>query len=207
MFGIVGVPKGQSMLRHRWLVIWCVSLMCCTSLADVIPPGFRPVDHKLVFEDSPLFDEHRIFAARSVGFKGLVHRVVPGEPFNFSSKWSTRLYLVPEGVDELERFDDPRLKEYPSYQPSRKEITTTPIGSPIAKAVTTLRLVSAGPDGLVIEEVSHTEYAANGMPLGNSAIRLLIIALVGLALVAWLLHVIRTRSQHRAMSLQQAPGD
>ena len=188
------------MLRHRWVVICFVCLVCRTSLADVIPPGFRPVDHKMVFEDSPLFDEHRIYA---VARAGAPRKIVPGEPFSFSSKWGTRLYLVPEGADDPVRFDDPQLKEYPSYKPSRREITSTPIGSPLAKAVTTLRLVSDGSDGLVIEEVSHAEYAANGMPLGNSAIRLLIIALVGLALGAWLLHVIRTRSQRRVTSQQQ----
>lgn len=74
-----------------------LSAACALAAPDVLPPGYRPVAHELVLEASPHFAEHDFFAAPTAGFGGCT-RVVPGEPFRFSSKYGTRLYALAKGA-------------------------------------------------------------------------------------------------------------
>jgi hypothetical protein len=70
------------------------SLAAPTS-SDVLLPGMKRVEHRLVLEPSELWTGRRIVAAPVRGFGG-THVVEPGVPFAFSTKYGTRLYVVPE---------------------------------------------------------------------------------------------------------------
>jgi hypothetical protein len=85
---------------HTSCGLWAKALLVAAWLlaaplhADLIPPGTRPIEHTLVFDDSPWFQQYRIVAAPTLGFAGEVV-VQPHVPFRFSSKYGTRLYAVP----------------------------------------------------------------------------------------------------------------
>lgn len=195
-------------IRHTLLAVVCtVCLAPAMAAADLVPPGHKNVRHELVFEDSELFARHRIVAAPIAGFKG-VARVEPGVPFSFSTKYGTRLYVLPEDVTEVEAFDRDAFAEWIHCLPPRSEMRTVVMTSPVARAETVLRLVSVDDTGLVIEEVSHSEFDASGRPVtGLRAFRagIILIVLCGAVLSVTALFVMKRRAKRRG-AIHGGPG-
>ncbi len=132
--------------------------------ADILPEGHVRFVHQLVFEDSPLFENHRMIASPNAGFSGGVE-VTPGKKFHFSSKYGTKLYLVPAD-EKIDDFDRERFKQFPSCRPPCGQINSIPMYNPVRSAVTTIKFVEVNEDGPVVEVVSHEEFGAKGRSFG-----------------------------------------
>jgi hypothetical protein len=156
------------------------ALMCLIAnlgKADILPPGHKNIDHQLVFESSPLFD------------------VVPGQPLHFSSKYGTRLYLIPKSVAADLKFDREQFDQWPSTLPPVSQIASVFKGSPIDSAVTTARFVGLRDGKPEIVVVEHKELDAAGKPISYwRAYGWLAIPLIGgFMLIARFVRRIRSR--------------
>ncbi|MEM9383017.1 MAG: hypothetical protein AAGB93_23915 [Planctomycetota bacterium] len=141
---------------------------------DVIPAGYRRVAHEMVVLPSEILGVRTLVCWTSTGLGGPNSVVVPGEPFGFSSKYGSRLYLLPEGADPADvpypRPDAPL--EFPSAAPPVAEIGSLPAASSIHAARTTLRLVGIDGDRLSFEVVSHESFDAAGRAVGVTPLSL-----------------------------------
>lgn len=138
--------------------------MVATARADLIPPGSKATKHELMFVDSECLAAHRLVAAPVRGFHG-VTKIRAGQQFRFSTKYGTRFYVVPEDVDPLPEFDHEQFAQWPSAAPPKSELKFVAAVSPVASAVTRLRLVRLDEGVPQIELVSHTEYDNLGQPV------------------------------------------
>ncbi len=174
------------MVRFRsswaWLVFLAVVLLGTTRLsADLIPPGNKGVSHKLVFVDSPLLESHRLIAMPVRGFGGH-EEVQPDRPFRFSTKYGTRLYVVPDDFVLPAKVDPGEPLPFPSCDVPVASTTYVPIFSPIASLRSTCKLVAVEDDAIQVDLVGHVELNSAGHPvtLLNSLLPMLAISAAGL---------------------------
>lgn len=150
-------------INIAWLaLIGCVAPIT-NARADLLPPGHKSVKHEMVFVESEPLSSHRIIATPTRGFSG-VEEIEPGKPFRFSSKYGTRLYSVPENIELPKKFDLDFFEQWPSCDPPVRETKSVPIVSPVKSKLTTVRLASVSPDGLIIEVVSDESFDWTGKP-------------------------------------------
>jgi hypothetical protein len=114
------------------------SLAAPTS-SDVLLPGMKRVEHRLVLEPSELWTGRRIVAAPVRGFGG-THVVEPGVPFAFSTKYGTRLYVVPEAEAIPDDADEGWKASHLAADVPVSEIYSAPVASALESIVTTLRI-------------------------------------------------------------------
>lgn len=107
--------------------------------ADILLPGHRPVSHKLLIESSEHWGGKRIVAFPVRGFGG-THLVQPGEPFEFSSKYGTRLYVVTDAEPVPESADAAWTASHVAAEIPVQEVASVPLVSPLDSIVTTLRI-------------------------------------------------------------------
>lgn len=148
--------------------------------ADLIPPGNKAVSHKLVFVDSPLLQEHRVIAMPVRGFGGH-EEVRAGQPFHFSSKYGTRLYVVPDDFQPPSKVTVGDPLPFPSCEVPVSSTTYVPKLSPITSLRSTLKLVAVNDDTIEVELVDHVELNSSGEPVtvAGTVLPWLIIASVG----------------------------
>ena len=167
----------------RALLVLLVTLMTGTTRlgADLIPPGNKGVSHKLVFVDSPLLKSHRLIAMPVRGFGGH-EEVQPDRPFQFSSKYGTRLYVVPNDFVLPTKVNPGEPLPFPSCDVPVSSTTYVPIFSPIASLRSTCKLVAVEDDAIQVELVDHVELNSNGRPvtLLNTVLPMLVISATGL---------------------------
>ena len=190
------------MNRHIPVIFFSfVCLIANEGKADILPPGYRSISHQLVFESSPLFDDYCLVAAPIRGFGG-IHVVVPGQPFQFSSKYGTRLYLIPESVAEKLKFDREYFDQWPSTLPPVSEIRSVPLISPVASVVTTVRFANlqGGKPNIIV--VDHKELDSGGKPASYlRAYWWLIFPVVGgVVVLAGVFRRLRSRSANSGQS-------
>ena len=175
LFLIVMVVPGASQLR-----------------ADLIPPGNKGVSHKLVFVDSPLLESHRLIATPTRGFGGH-EEVRANRPFSFSSKYGTRLYVVPKDFEPPSKvmFNDPL--PFPFCEVPVSCTTYVPVLSPVASLRSTCKLVAVGEDSIQVELVDHVELDSNGQPVTMSSIVVPLVAISATGLIGCCLVWRRTR--------------
>lgn len=149
--------------------------------ADLIPPGNKGVSHKLVFVDSPLLKSHRLIAMPVRGFGGH-EEVQPDRPFHFSTKYGTRLYVVPNEFVLPAKLNPGEPLPFPSCDVPVSSTTYVPTFSPIASLRSTCRLVAVEDDAIQVELVDHVELNSNGRPvtLLNTVLPVLVISGTGL---------------------------
>lgn len=163
--------------------------------ADLIPPGHKSVKHELVFVDSASLDSHRLVAAPIRGLHGVME-VQAGQRFRFSTKYGTRFYLVPDDLRPLPEFDRELFAQWPSVAPPISETRSASMISPVASALTTLRLADVTSSEPKIELVNHIEFDSSGNPVTwkSSVVRPLVLVPAGvLLLLVAALVVRRTR--------------
>ncbi|MEM1067323.1 MAG: hypothetical protein AAGI63_00400 [Planctomycetota bacterium] len=184
------------MIRICWLT--CIVVASATYLhADLVPVGNKGVTHKLVFTDSPLLETHRIIAAPVRGFGGHAE-VRPDQPFYFSTKYGTRLYVVPADYEVPKKVGPGKTLPFPSCDVPVTATTYVPMYSPTDSLRSTCRLLAVTDEAIEVELVDHVELDSNGEPvsLSKSLFPMLLISLTGLVgcCVIWR----RTRSGSRA---------
>lgn len=172
--------------------------------ADIIPPGNKGVTHKLVFVDSPLLQSHRLIAMPVRGFGGH-EEVQPGQPFRFSSKYGTRLYVVPDDFVPPKKSQPGQPLPYPSCEVPIGSTTFVPMLSPVDSLRSTCKLVAVEQDSIHVELVDQVELNSSGQPVTflNSVFPMLIISTSGL--IGCCLIWRRTRMSQPRDAARQAP--
>ena len=191
------------MNRVQAIMIVCIvlSLNAACVDADILPPGHRNVDHKMVFEASQALEKTTLVAAPTAGFGG-VCVINPGQKFNFSSKYGTRIYVLPAGVVIPKNFDREVFQHWPSARPPRNQIRSVPIVSPISSALTTVRLKEISATGPVVEMVDHVEYDRFGKEVTFLRIMFFrgIPLLLGIAICVFLFRRMRATRKSKSIS-------
>lgn len=130
---------------------------------DLLMPGHRLIEHQLVIADSPHFAEHDFYAAPVLGFAGHA-RVLPGQPFAFSSKYGTRIHALAKGAEFPEvRAAPPEQRaalaavELASGDIPVQEVHSVPALSPVERVRTDLRIVSVADGSIRLEVVREHE--------------------------------------------------
>lgn len=128
---------------------------------DLVAPGHRPVSHQLVVEASAHFEQHRFFAEPVRGFSGF-HEIRPGEPFDFSSKYGTRIFALPRDVAP-----DAGAKVAPLAVATGEipvsEVSSVVLTSPVERVETRLKLVRVENGVLELSVVASDEQYSRPM--------------------------------------------
>lgn len=140
--------------------------LCCvvaTAGRDVLPPGHRGAVHELVLVASAAPEGSVVVAAPTRGFGG-VEVVRLGAPFPFSSKYGTRLYVLPGGAAPPDAAALREGRHGAGVRIPVAEVASVPLASRVARVETRLRLVAAtGADGgYALEVVGETRSDAHG---------------------------------------------
>jgi hypothetical protein len=168
--------------------------MVTPALADLIPPGHKGVTHQLVFVDSAALAQHRLVAAPVRGLQGTTE-VVAGQSFSFSSKYGTRLYVIPKDIKPLPEFDRELYSQWPSAEPPVSEIRSVPLVSPVASILTTVRLVDVTSGLPILEVVEDKEFEPGLTPVSWKSYlwRPLVLVPVGIAVLLLTVCIMRRR--------------
>lgn len=172
------------------------------TLADILPPGHRAIKHELVFVESDLLSDHRLIATPTRGLRGAVE-VKAGQPFSFSTKYGTRLYIAPDDAALPENGKSDVAPDWLSAEPPIHDIRSVPWYSPVESALTTCRLAAVGPDGPQIDLVEHVTLDAQGRPASGLRRTWLLAAIAAVGLLGCLgLYIFRR--VHKSSSQQPA---
>jgi hypothetical protein len=170
--------------------IACASLLAGTLAADVLPPGHKGVEHDIAVLE-PLPDGLVVVAAPTRGFGG-VEVLAPGAPIPFSSKYGTRLYVLPAGAAIPADPGAVRAAAIASADLPVSEVVSAPIVSPLSSVVTMLRLTVPTPGQLTVEVVDEVRSNAI-LAQGNLRLVLGTMLAVGAIGVAAILILVRRR--------------
>ena len=134
-----------------------------------------------MFVDSPLLKSHRLIAMPVRGFGGH-EEIQPDRPFHFSTKYGTRLYVVPSDFVPPAKVSPGELLPFASCDVPVSSTTYVSILSPIASLRSTCKLIAVGDDAIQVELVDHVELDSNGKPasLLNTVLPMLLISATGL---------------------------
>jgi len=185
------LPLPQLPTRRFGLINCAVALFLAGSSmtakvakADILMPGHKPVSHVLVFQESELFHQHRLVAAPIKGLGGWTE-VQPGQPFEFSNKYGTRIFLIPKDV-KIEKFDSVAFDQWPHVPPPVQEVASLPLSNPVSGIVTQLAFTGVFEGRPAVQIVSEQRLNAFGEPVTYIGTMLLMggVFLVGMT-VTW----------------------
>lgn len=155
-----------------------ICLCLPSSVPDLLLPGHTTVRHELAltWDDSVTTR----FVA-SPGHRMHGHRLLTrGEPFPFSSKYGTRLYAVPADAEWPDAKVSLRDSPWPSAAIPVRELAAVRSGHPVARVLTTLRVVAVRADRLELEVVGEQRFGRFDLPIdGPLWLPLLLIAGAG----------------------------
>lgn len=174
------------------LFVFLVLASASSAPPDLILPGHKPVRHEVVLDWKDALGAYRFVASPTRGFHG--HLLIePGSPFAFSSKYGTRIWALPVGaaLPDAAGVAIARDSTWPNARVPVGEIRSVALGHPLARVVTSLRIVEVRDGVLRFERVGERRYDAHGRELGSlDWLPLLVIALGG---AAWLMVLDRRR--------------
>ncbi|MCB9883763.1 MAG: hypothetical protein H6832_02100 [Planctomycetes bacterium] len=152
---------------------------------DVILPGHKSVEHRIVLDWGSDLDRYRFFVSPNAGFHGnaLAER---GVQMRFSSKYGSRIWAVP--ANEEPPVAGKRIEgSWPNARVPVGEWSSVPIGTPVAKVITHLRIVAVDDQTLRFETVSEQRFDSRGREIGSGSwFVLIVIAVVGATAVIWM---------------------
>ncbi len=177
-------------LPSRGLLLRGLLLMLCTLLvtgcglsktrADILLPGYKSVKHYLVFEDLSLPPGQLLIVGPTRGLNGF-EEIKVGEPFRFSRKYDTRIYLVPVEFS-TEAWNQESLQAWPSVIPPVSEINSVPLISSVAEVITNLCFDGVVDGQPVFGVVSQVKLDSLGQVVNPTTFLLIILLLVGVGL-------------------------
>ena len=153
-----------------------------------------------MFVDSPPLESHRLIAMPVRGFGG-VTEVQSGRPFAFSTKYGTRLYIVPRDYVPPQRFNPGEPLPFPSCDAPVTCVTSMPRFSPVASLLSTCKLTKVADGEIQVELIDHVRLDKHGRPASvlRGMLPLSLIATVGLV-GCWVL-------RRRARTLRTGDSD
>ena len=170
-----------------------------TPTPDMILPGHKSVRHELLLEWDTDANDCSFVAYPTRGFHVPVE-IRPGEPFEFSSKYGTRIYAMPDDAAVPESRDGWLDVAWPTASVPVQEVRSVASGNPLARVETTLRVDRVTTSGIEFTVIGERRMDANGNDITNLDWLLLpLIAATG----AIILLVLRRRSSR---STTEAPA-
>ena len=148
--------------------------------SDVLLPGQRSIPHKLVILPSENWAGKHIVAGPTRGFGG-AHVVEPGVPFEFSTKYGTRLYVVAQSEPIPQSLDEAWKAAHLSAEIPVTEISSVSVSSPVESVLTTLSIARWTDSNLELSVTSQVS-RINRWVLGAMA-GAAVLGLCGFALV------------------------
>ena len=187
--------RGFFLMLCGWLVTNCG---LSKTQADILLPGHKPVKHVLVFEDLSPPPGQRLIVGPTRGLGGF-EEIKPGEPFRFSNKYGTRIYLVPVDVP-AQTWDQESLHAWPNAIPPVSEINSVLIVSSVADVITKLRYEGIVDEQPVIGVVSQVKLDSSGKVVSSATflLTMLLLAGGGLALCFYAARRLRVDSLQRS---------
>ncbi len=169
---------------------------------DLTTPGFKKIRQEVAIENPHDFEGWLIVAATHLG-PSHVTVVEPGVPFTYSSKYPSRVYALPAGTPVPSSPDNRRIPRsefdgFLSASPPVSHPSSVPTISPVARALTTIRIRSISGEGMVLTAVSTRTFDSAGRPV-SWVYRWLApggIVVLGLVSLVWLRRRRRRRAQH-----------
>jgi hypothetical protein len=157
-----------------------------TALPDVLPPGYHGVRHELVLDLPAGTTAPALVAFPTQGF-GVAMRVMPGEPFVFSSKYGTRLYQLAVGEALPRKADEAWAQQHASLAIPVQEVHALPMLMPVTRVRTTLRVVNDAA-GLRLLVVGSERFDRRDRPFDPAAVAVgfLLLAAAGAGWLFWL---------------------
>ncbi len=148
---------------------------------DVLPPGHKSVRHEMAVEGT-VPAGFRLVASPVRGFGG-VHEVQSGQPFSFSSKYGTRLYLLPLDQPLPSQWSEAWLEQHP-HSDTFAEVASVPAGTPLARVLTTWRIDGVDGQAIRLERLGEERFDGFGarLPAGGEWWWLLVVAAGGAVL-------------------------
>lgn len=155
------------------MILSLAGLALLAAIPDILPIGHKSVRHELVLEwDEGQHAGVRFVASPVRGFHG--HVVIEsGKPFRFSSKYGTRVYVIPASValpDARERIA--RDAQYEVLAIPRGEVRSIAVTHALARVRTTLR-VARDADGkrqLVVSDEARFDAAGRALGSGSHVV-------------------------------------
>jgi hypothetical protein len=154
------------------------------SSLDLLQPGHREVVHELVMEPSPHFESFDIVAFPVRGFGGHT-RVLADQPFEFSSKYGTRIYALQPGAEVPDDREALHALAQASGDLPVSEVSSVALTSPVESVLTRLRIESIADGALRLQVVEHHESFEPGFPIALGVALLLFSASAWLAWRYW----------------------
>lgn len=140
--------------------IFTAILLCTPShvtLADLLPPGHKAVDHYLIFTSSAALQNHRLVAAPIRGLHGFAE-IRQGQPVPFSTKYGTRIFAVPTDYQLPEECKPEDLEDFPSTAPPVHAITSLSVLRSTTQIKTFCEVTSVTETAVVIKATGEEEY-------------------------------------------------
>ncbi len=142
----------------------------CVPQPDLTTPGFRKVTQEVAIENPNDFDGWQVVAAMFLG-PSHVTLVEPNVPFRYSSKYTTKIYAVPSGVDvsPLQTSPGTRRESLEGFMSTRIPVSLPPsvsILSPVERTLTTLRIVGISDEGIQVVAVREQQFDSADQSLG-----------------------------------------
>ena len=162
-----------------------LGLCLCLPLStpDFLPPGYSAVRHELVLNWDDNVDTRFVFSPsrRNYGY----HVITRGKPFPFwkSGYYGPHIFAVPPNAVLPDPKETLRGSPWPCALVPVHEVRSVPIGYPVVRILTTLRVAAMREDGFLLEVVEEERFGMFDLPVGPVWLPLLAIAGVGFLLL------------------------
>ena len=166
---------------------------------DVVPPGQRQVRNQLLLEWGDEFAQLQFVASPTAGLHG--HQPIrQREPFDFSGKYGTRIHALPATAALPAAGVALAADAGISVRVPVAAIWSVPASDPLARVVTTLRVVAVRDGTIEFERGREQRFTAGGSELRGPTWLPLLLVCAGGALWLW-----RLDRQRRAPPAADAP--
>ncbi len=181
------------------------TLLCCVLASgpaspDILPPGHKPVRHEIVLVAPPALESRRFLAASLLGPGP--QEVTVNAPFTFSSKYDTRIYALGDGETLAPAARAGMTAEWAAAHASCavpvRQIASVPVTSPLARVLTTCRVVAVTEREVQLEVVSEERFDAADRRLDGASGDAVLIGIAALG-AAGIVALVTGRRRRRAV--------
>lgn len=160
------VPGSPSRRRSAAAASLAVVIALPIAAPDLVPPGRKKVHNEALLDWGDTPREQRFVAYPTQ--RGVCIEVHPGEAFSIAGPYATRIYAVPAGA-ELPTAKAPLPDDcpWPSTKVPVRTIWSTGEANPLARIVSTVRVLAVHPDGIDLACTGERRLDAHGNELGD----------------------------------------
>lgn len=163
-----------------------VVVFAAAAVPDLLMPGRKAVRHEIEFiwDADTVLPRFALSPLRSLHGHAVVR---PGQRLRFSSKYGSRLWIVPTGAELPDASESLRDSGWTSLPLPVRELHSIGVGHPLAQVVTTIRIAPAADGGFVLAVAGERYFDSDGHDLGAwTWMPLVVLSLLG-AVWVWVL--------------------